>query len=113
MAYINYRYDFMNYIRKFFDLESLIWFVILCIVAIQNPYSETHFTLFWPSLFFDIKSPGYNIGHSMSFFFRGEIIKSIDAHILGIPCIFILISRIIYQMKFKYDCLKIIEKRGN
>lgn len=101
----------MHYIKTFFDFESLIWFVILCIVAVQNPYSETHFTLFWPSLFFDIKSPGFNIGHSMSFFFRGEILKSIDAHILGIPCVLIIISRIISQIKFKHDCYQIKNKQ--
>ena len=88
---------------KSFDLEAVIWIGILIIVAFQDPYSSKHLSLFWPSLFFDIQSPGYNLGHSMSFFFRGEFLLSIKTHYLGIPCISIIIYRIITIIKMKIN----------
>ena len=72
-------------------------------IIFQDPYSSKHFSLFWPSLFFDIQSPGYNLGHSMSFFFRGEFLLSIKTHYLGIPCISIIIYRIITIIKMKIN----------
>ena len=75
--------------------EALVWLGALVFLAISNPESEFHFTLFWPSLFFDIKSPGYGLGHSISWLFRGEFLRSLDSHWLGIPTVIILVYRIV------------------
>ena len=75
--------------------EALIWLCALVVLAASNPESDFHFTLFWPSWFFDIKSPGYGLGHSVSWLFRGEIARSWDSHWLGIPTVIILSYRIV------------------
>ena len=77
------------------DPEALIWLCALVVLAASNPESDFHFTLFWPSWFFDIKSPGYGLGHSISWLFRGEIANSWDSHWLGIPTVIILSYRIV------------------
>ena len=89
----------VKYLLASFTVEALIWVLVLFILAFQNPYSSNHYTLFWPSLFWDIKSPGYNLGHAISFFFRGEIIASINTHYLGIPTVLLIIYRIISIVK--------------
>jgi len=88
-----------KYLLAIFTTEGLIWVLVLFILALQNPYSSNHYTLFWPSLFWDIKSPGYNLGHAISFLFRGEIIASINTHYLGIPTVLLLIHRILSIVK--------------
>ena len=75
--------------------EALIWIGALLFLAFSNPESEFHFTIFWPSWFFDIKSPGYGLGHSISWLSRGEISRSLDSHWLGIPTVIILVHRIV------------------
>ncbi len=75
--------------------EALVWLCALLFLGLSNPESEFHFTLFWPSWFFDIKSPGYGLGHSISWLFRGEFSRSLDSHWLGIPTVIILVHRIV------------------
>ena len=82
-------------IPQFVEPEALIWLCALVALAASNPESDFHFTLFWPSWFFDIKSPGYGLGHSISWLFRGEISRSFDSHWLGIPTVIILSYRIV------------------
>ena len=64
-----------------------MWIVALTILAIGNPESDFHFTIFWPYYVWGIKSPGYGLGHSISYLFRGDIISSFQTHILGIPAV--------------------------
>lgn len=82
-------------IRDMIDLEALIWTAGLAIVAIGNPESDIHLTLFWPQWIFDIQSPGYGLGHSIGYLFRGDMHSSLDSHWLGIPAVVILLHRII------------------
>ena len=82
-------------VPHFVEPEALIWLCALVALAASNPESDFHFTLFWPSWFFDIKSPGYGLGHSISWLFRGEISRSFDSHWLGIPTVIILSYRIV------------------
>lgn len=81
--------------RAFIDLEALIWATGLAIVAISNPESEKHFTLFWPQWVFGIQSPGYGLGHSVGYLFRGDLQSSLDSHILGAPTVVVLLWRIV------------------
>jgi hypothetical protein len=86
-------------IIKIIDLEAVVWLTGLSLLAFSNPYNESHFTLFFPAILFDIQSPGYNLGHSISHFFHGNIVSSINAHPLGIITIFILLGRSFYLLK--------------
>ena len=87
---------------KFVDPEALIWASGLLVVALGNPESAFHFTLFLPDLLLDIRSPGYNLGHSIAFLFRGDITNSIQAHWLGIPATVILLLRIVSLERNKF-----------
>ena len=81
-------------VRRVIDFEALIWAVGLAIVAIGDPNSERHFTLFWPQWVFGIQSPGFGLGHSIGYLFRGELQSSLNSHLLGVPVVVVLIWRI-------------------
>ena len=66
----------------------------LMVLALGNPNSESHFTIFWPYYVWGIKSPGYGLGHSISYLFRGDVISAIESHILGIPAVAIILWRV-------------------
>jgi hypothetical protein len=87
-----------NRLRRIFrwvEWEAVVWTAGLIFLALGDPYSPQHFTLFLPYYLFGIQSPGYNLGHSVSFLFQGHILESIQVHILGIPAVVILLMRII------------------
>lgn len=81
--------------RELVDFEALIWAVGLTIVAVGDPNSERHFTLFWPQWVFGIQSPGFGLGHAIGYMFRGDLQGSLDSHILGAPVVIVLLWRII------------------
>ena len=86
--------DKVHAIRRFTDLEALIWMIGLAVLAVGDPTSDTHFTLFWPQWVFGIESPGRGLGHSIGYLFRGDIQASIQTHWLGLPVVAILAHRI-------------------
>lgn len=92
--------------------EALIWLIGLVILALSNPENKMHHTFFLPSILFDIKSPGYNLGHSISFFLNGEIVSSLKAHPLGILATLILFYRSVYLIKISYASIRIIHSRS-
>jgi hypothetical protein len=79
---------------RFRSLEAWFWICGLAAVAAMDPQSERHFTIFLPDLFFDIKSPGYGLGHSISFLFRGDFLQSLEAHYLGPLAVVIILHRV-------------------
>ena len=81
--------------RRAVDTEALMWFAGLLILAASNPRSDFHFTLFWPQWVFGIQSPGYGLGHSVAYLFRGDLASSLDSHLLGVPVVIALTYRII------------------
>lgn len=81
-------------VRRLVDFEALIWTVGLAVVAIGDPSSERHFTLFWPQWVFGIQSPGFGLGHSIGYLFRGDIQSSLNSHLMGIPVVAVLLWRI-------------------
>lgn len=85
----------LNKARSLIDFEALIWAVGLAVVGIGDPESERHFTLFWPQWVFGIQSPGYGLGHSIGYLFRGDLQSSLNAHILGAPAVAVLLWRIL------------------
>ena len=86
-------------VLKCIEYEAVIWLGGLILLALSNPLSDEHFTLFLPDLLFGIKSPGFNLGHSIAHFFNFDIINSFNAHPLGIPAVLILGYRILVLTK--------------
>lgn len=80
---------------KAIEWEAVIWIGGLVFVGLSDPDSPSHFTLFPPTLLFGIRSPGYNLGHSIAMLFRGRVLDSLQAHPLGILAVVILVIRII------------------
>ena len=87
--------DGIRRIRRLIDLEALIWTLGLIVVAVGDPSSDTHFTLFWPQWVFGIESPGKGLGHSIGYLFRGDVNASLQSHWLGLPVVVILAHRIV------------------
>ncbi len=85
----------MRGLLRYVDREAAIWVVALVVLALGNPNSDFHFTIFWPYYVWGIKSPGYGLGHSISYLFRGDVISAIETHILGIPAVAIILWRVI------------------
>ena len=77
------------------DREALIWLAALIYLGLSDPTSSTHISLFPPDWIFGIKSPGFNLGHSISFLFHGNVAASIQAHYFGIPAVIILAWRMV------------------
>ena len=93
---------------RFVDREAAIWVLALLVLAMGNPNSDFHFTIFWPYYVWGIKSPGFGLGHSISYLFRGDVMAAIEAHILGIPAVAILVWRIA-----TLECRRIRLNRSN
>ena len=85
----------MRRLLRYVDREAAIWVAALVVLALGNPNSDFHFTIFWPYYVWGIKSPGYGLGHSISYLFRGDVISAIESHILGIPAVAIILWRVI------------------
>ena len=93
---------------RFVDREAAIWVLALLVLAMGNPNSDFHFTIFWPYYVWGIKSPGFGLGHSISYLFRGDVMAAIETHILGIPAVAILVWRIA-----TLECRRIKLNRSN
>ena len=85
----------LRLLLRYVDREAAIWVGALIVLALGNPESEFHFTIFWPYYVWGIKSPGYGLGHSISYLFRGDVIAAIETHILGIPAVAIITWRVV------------------
>ena len=85
----------MRNLLQYVDREAAIWAAALIVLALGNPNSESHFTIFWPYYVWGIKSPGFGLGHSISYLFRGDVISAIESHILGIPAVAIILWRVV------------------
>lgn len=75
-------------------LEALIWFTALCWFAMSEPGAGSSRTL---CLFRNLgieNCPGCGLGSSVSYALHGQFYSSLHAHILGMPAVLILLSRI-------------------
>jgi hypothetical protein len=81
---------------RFPDWEALAWAGCLLVLALSNPDTVPHRTLFLPSLLFGIRSPGYGLGHSISYLLHGDLAESLRSHWLGIPATLVLVHRILH-----------------
>ena len=83
-----FRYNF-----KRSHLESWFWLIAIVMLAFSNPVEEGHASLCIVKNLNIGFCPGCGLGHSIAWLFRGEIIKSFNAHPLGIPAVIILLFR--------------------
>jgi hypothetical protein len=85
---------------KAIGFEGFIWITALLYLAFfVNPF-EIHFTICPLSNLGFEHCPGCGLGNSIALIFRGDIIQSFDAHILGIPALLIILHRIFSIIKF-------------
>jgi len=83
------------YIVKKINPEAWVWLAGLTVLAFLNPDNCAHYSICpFKNLGFKY-CPGCGLGHSITYFFHGNIKESIQTHILGIPAVLILTSRII------------------
>jgi len=74
-------------------LEAVVWTGAFVYLAIHNPYTQAEFTLCpLRNLGFHY-CPGCGLGRSISFLLHGDIIRSVQTHLLGIPATIILSIR--------------------
>ncbi|AMR34436.1 hypothetical protein A0256_05195 [Mucilaginibacter sp. PAMC 26640] len=63
-------------------------------LAFTNPANHSHFSLCPLKQIGITWCPGCGLGHSIAYFFHGDISRSFQAHWLGIPAVFIILYRI-------------------
>ncbi|MCP4550605.1 MAG: DUF2752 domain-containing protein [Bacteroidetes bacterium] len=88
------------------NLEAIIWIAALVLLAFSSPHEEHYSLCVFHNLGFSY-CPGCGIGHSISYFFHGEIVTSFHAHPLGIVAIGIIFFRIVQLTVFKINPYKI------
>lgn len=86
----------MHSLRQIFNLH-FEWVALatgIILLAFMNPYVEqsASWCLFeWVGIPF---CPGEGLGHSISFIFRGEIYKAMEANIIGVFALPVILGRI-------------------
>lgn len=89
--------DLLRYfVFRYFEL--VIWFVALVLLAFMSPDND-HFSLCPLKNAGFSFCPGCGLGHSISYFFRGEVLESFHSHPLGLFAITILLMRIFQLLK--------------
>lgn len=79
-------------------LEALIWTAGLVYLAVHNPYAEAEFSICpFRNLGFHF-CPGCGLGRAVSFLLHGDIVRSVQTHILGIPATIILVYRTLFLL---------------
>ena len=95
---------------KIVGLEGFIWTFSLIYLAFYNLPFNPHFTICpLSNIGFD-HCPGGGLGNSISLIFNGHLAGSVKTHILGIPALLIIISRIFTIIRFNLNKEKIISQ---
>jgi len=74
-------------------VETLVWIGALVYLALHNPYAETSFTICPLENIGFHYCPGCGLGRAVSFLIHGDLVRSVQTHILGIPATIILVIR--------------------
>jgi len=83
----------IQYNFKAKHLEAWFWILAIIGLAIFNPAEEGHASFCVAKKLNFFFCPGCGLGHSIAWIFRGELVKSFQAHPLGILSIIILSLR--------------------
>jgi hypothetical protein len=78
---------------KHLNVEAVVWLSGLVLLACMNPSDDSHLSLCPLKNLGMAWCPGCGLGHSISYFFHGNILMSLKCHVLGIPTVFILTAR--------------------
>lgn len=94
----------MKTLKKYFAqyFELFAWTTGLLLLAFMNPAAEEHFSFCifkWMGISF---CPGCGLGHSISWLFHGELVRSFNEHPLGIFAVIILLQRIYTLIKKRF-----------
>jgi len=76
--------------------EWMAWVMALVLLGSSDPTIEHYSLCGFKFLGLD-KCPGCGLGHAIAYLFRGQILYSFQCHLLGIPVVFVLLTRI-YQL---------------
>ena len=79
------------------NMEAIIWLTALIILAFSAPWNQHHSLCIFNNLGFKY-CPGCGLGHSISYFFRGDIVTSFNTHPLGIPAVGMLLFRSVHLL---------------
>ena len=74
-------------------IETLVWITAFVYLAIHNPYIQTGFTICPLENIGFHYCPGCGLGRSVSFLLHGDVVRSFQTHILGIPATIIFLFR--------------------
>lgn len=74
-------------------LEPILWLGGIATLAILGATSETHFTICPLALAGLDFCPGCGLGRSIALLLHGEVVRSFEAHWLGLPATVILVGR--------------------
>ena len=89
-------------IVKLVEWEALFWSIGLVYLLSINPYQTSHVTLCpYKNLGIEF-CPGCGLGRSISFFYHGDFLHSLQAHPLGIIAFVIILVRIVHLVRKKY-----------
>lgn len=91
-------------VYKYFrlKLEAFIWLGALVALALM-PVQNDHYSLCFFHHIGISFCPGCGLGHSISYFFHGDVQASLQAHPLGIIAIIVLLVRSIKILFFQKD----------
>ena len=86
---------FKNYWVKYKRyFEAIVWIAGLTMMAISDPFCESHYSLcLFKNMGFSF-CPGCGLGHAIGYLARGEFLLSFKSHPLGIFAILMLSYRI-------------------
>jgi len=88
-------------IRKI-NLEAFVWLAGLSLLAMMNPDGTQHYSLcVFKNLGLNF-CPGCGLGHSISYFLHGDLLRSWQAHPLGAIATIILLSRAFSLLRMSF-----------
>ena len=93
--------NLLMFLKRFlqrFDLELFFLVASLLFLALSDPGKE-HFSLCIFKLSGFNHCPGCGLGHSITWFFHGELAKAYENHFFGIPAVLIMLHRIIQLVR--------------
>lgn len=97
-------------------LEAVIWLLALMLFAVTNPDAGLGITICPIKLLGFSFCPGCGLGKSIAYLLHGDIHRSMDAHLLGIPAVMILVYRaftIIFPRDKQFDPSFTLTERNN
>lgn len=75
----------------------------LIVMGMMNPYIDNGTTWCLLEQFGASFCPGEGLGHSIAYFFRGDVSNALEAHLMGPAAILIITSRVLYLLKQYFD----------